>query len=167
MRDGVLTKGSGPLRYNEPITFGRLGSAKDLSGSGIEFDEDGHGSWTTAPVAELEFSLGFAKQDLLLQLEANPFVIPEQIPQQKIFVFLNGLFVGYCAIRSRAVKQFNVNRGIISSRNTRLALVIPTAVSPQSLGLSEDIRELGLYITFIKFSVEHGGDKETDGPRGE
>jgi hypothetical protein len=32
-------------------------------------------------------------------------------------------------------------------------LVIPTAASPQQLGLSEDLRELGIYLTSLTFKT--------------
>jgi hypothetical protein len=41
----------------------------------------------------------------------------------------------------------------VSGRSTRLSLVIPTATSPQQLELSEDLRQLGIYLNSITFKT--------------
>lgn len=139
------------VNYNEPITFGASGSARDLNCIGIDFSDAGGRSWTVASVAELDVQLPFARQDVLIQLEASPFLVPDQLVVQNVFIFLGGLFVGYYNSRGHAVLSFPVNRSIVSGRTTRLALVIPTATSPKALNLSEDLRELGIYLTSITF----------------
>jgi hypothetical protein len=141
------------VHYNESITFGRAGAAKRLNSSGIDFGEDTGRSWTCAPVAELDCSLSFPRQDVLFEIEASPFIVPGHISIQKMFIFLGGTFVGYSAFTGHAVREFPVNRNAITGRGTRLSLVIPTAVSPSSLGLSEDLRELGIYLSSITFKA--------------
>jgi hypothetical protein len=141
------------LKYNDPITFGRLGTAVGLNCTGIDFSENGDQSWTTAPVAEMDIQLPFARQDVFVELEAAPFLGGSAIQAQKVFIYLGGLFVGYYALTGYAVRTFMINRAAVSGRMARLALVIPTAVSPHSLGGSEDVRELGIYLTTITFKT--------------
>lgn len=141
------------INYNEPITFGRNGTAKALACTGIDFSEDGNQSWTNAPMAELDIQLPFARQDILVEIDATPFLIPESVPAQKIFVFIGGLFVGYYTLTGHEVKAFPINRSVISGRAVRMSLVIPTATSPRTLFLSEDMRELGIYLTSITFKA--------------
>jgi hypothetical protein len=144
-----------PIRINEPITFGRHGTAKGLNCTGIDFSDEGNESWTTAQFAELEIQLPFVRQEIFLQLEAAPFVFPGVISSQRVFIFLGGLFVGYWTLAGHGVRKFPVNRSSIAPhRGTRLGLVIPTATSPESLKISEDMRELGLYLTSIVFGSE-------------
>jgi hypothetical protein len=140
-----------PISYNEPITFGIAGSAAGLNCAGIDFSEDGIESWTSAPVAELDIQLPFARQDVALELEASPFLVPEVVLVQRVFIFLGGMFVGYSTLRGHAQRAFSVNRNVVSGRATRLSLVLPDAVSPEQLGLSEDRRELGVHLTSITF----------------
>ena len=140
-----------PLGYNEPITFGNRGSATTLNCSGIDFTEDRGESWTMAPVAEIDIQLPFARQDVILQIEASPFIVPDLLPSQKVFIFLGGLFVGYATLIGHAVRSFPVNRGAVSGRAARLTLVLPSATSPESLNLSEDQRELGILLSSIGF----------------
>jgi hypothetical protein len=141
------------ISYNEPITFGRAGTARRLNCTGIDFSEDGNHSWTSAPVAELNIQLPFVREDILVQLEASPFVIPDIVSAQQVFIFMGGLFIGYCTLRGHEVRTFSVNRSVISARPTRMSLVIPTATSPNALFLSEDMRELGIYLHSIVFKT--------------
>ena len=141
------------ISYNEPITFGRNGTAKSLNCIGIDFSEDGTRSWTNAPVAELDVQLPVARQDIFVTLEASPFIVPEIIPAQQVFIFIGGLFIGYLTLREHEVKTFPINRSVISVRPVRMSLILPTATSPNSLYLSEDMRELGIYLHSIVFKT--------------
>jgi hypothetical protein len=139
------------IAFNEPITFGRYGSAADLRTTGIDFTEEGPESWTQAPVAELDLQLPFARQDVTLQIEATPFIVPDVLPAQKTFIFLGGLFVGYFNLTGHAIRGFPVNRAAVSGRAVRLTFVLPSATSPESLHMSEDQRELGICLSSIVF----------------
>jgi len=140
-----------PISYNEPITFGRQGTAQGLSCTGIDFSEDGNQSWTSAPVSEMDIQLPFARQDIALEISATPYLIEELVAVQDLFVFTGGLFTGYAKLTGHTVLTFPLNRSTLSGRSTRLSLVIPTAVSPRALGLSQDERELGIYLSAITF----------------
>src|SRR5438045_508159 len=56
------------IGYNEFITFGRNGTARALKCSGIDFDEDGDRSWTSAPVVELDVPLSIPRQEVFLEI---------------------------------------------------------------------------------------------------
>ena len=141
------------INYNEPITFGSTGNAVGLNCNGIDFSEDSGRSWTRAPVAEMDIQLPFARQDVEVELNASPFLVPGLLAAQNVFIFLGGLFVGYLTLTEQAIRSFPVNRGVVSGRSTRLSLVIPTATSPQQLDLSRDLRQLGIYLTSITFKA--------------
>lgn len=139
------------INYNELITFGQSGTAKDLNCVGLDFSEEGNQSWTNGPFVEMDIQLPFVRQDVIFQLQATPFIVPEAVSIQKVFIFLGGLFIGYSHFTNHDVKEFRVNRSVVSARSMRLSMIIPTAVSPASLSLSEDMRELGIYLTSIVF----------------
>jgi hypothetical protein len=140
------------INYNEPITFGKQGTAMGLNCEGIDFSDPTQ-SWTYAPTAELDVQLPFARQDVMVQLEASPFLVPDFVLFQNVFIFLGGLFVGFDTLRGHAIRSFPVNRSVVSGRATRLSLVIPTATSPRALNMSEDLRQLGIYLTSITFKT--------------
>ena len=141
------------ISYNEPITFGRHGIAQGLNCAGIDFSEDGTQSWTSAPVAELEVQLPFARQDITLEIDGAPFLIASRLLVQHLYVFTGGLFTGFAKLSGHNVLTFPLNRSTLAGRSTRLALVIPTAVSPHALGLSQDERELGIRLNAITFRI--------------
>jgi hypothetical protein len=142
------------VSYNEPITFGRGGSAESLKCVGIDFSERGR-SWTIAPLAEMDILLPFARQDVLIRVDASPFLEDGVIPVQNVFIFLSGVFVGFYSLRGHMAASFPINRAAVSGRMARLSLVIPTATSPKSVWMGEDLRELGIYLSSITFSTAH------------
>ena len=129
---------------------GRRGTAISLNCEGIDFSDDNR-SWTRAPVAEMDVQLSVARQDVVLEIEASPYLVPNGPRAQNVFIYLAGLFVGYFNLKGHAVRSFSINRASVSGRATRLALVIPTAISPHALGLGEDMRQLGLYLVSLTF----------------
>ena len=70
-----------PVRFNDPITFGRAGTAKELNCTGIDFSEDGNRSWTTAQFAELEIQLPFVQDSFpssekSIPVQFSSFAVP-------------------------------------------------------------------------------------------
>lgn len=141
------------ISYNVPITFGRSGTAKTLNCTGIDFSEDGAQSWTSAPLAELEIQLPPARQEVQVQIEATPFLVPNLVASQHVFIFLGGMFIGFYKLATHGVQVFPINRNIISGRPNRMSLVLPNATAPSSALDSEDMRELGIYLHSIVFKT--------------
>jgi hypothetical protein len=139
------------LAYNEPITFGRSSGASQLTSSGIDFSEDTRRSWTSTKSCDIEITLPPARQDVTIQITASPFGVPEHLPAQQVFVFLGGLFVGFWWLRDFETVSFPIARANLTGRPTRLSLVVPTALSPSSLSLNEDERDLGISLQSITF----------------
>ena len=110
------------ISYNLPNTFRAVPARPSLNCLGIDFSEDGGRSWTSAPVAELDIQLPFARQDVFVELEAAPFVIPDVVSTQNVFVFIGGLFVGFWNLTDHHVKAFLVHRSVVSGRPTRMSL---------------------------------------------
>jgi hypothetical protein len=141
------------IGLNERITFGRRGTARALKCRGIDFEEAESHSWTCDPVSELEIELPFARQDVSFQIEASPFIVPHRVDSQQVFLFVAGLFTGFFTLEGFATNVFPISRNVLSGRETRLTLVIPTAISPKRLKLGDDERQLGIYISTILFSA--------------
>jgi hypothetical protein len=139
--------------YNVPITFGANGTAQGLNCTGIDFSDGGDQSWTSAPVAELDILLPPARQDIMVRIDASPFLIPDVVLAQQVFIFIGGLFVGFHTLRSHQVMEFPLARGIVSGRQSRMTLTLPNATSPSSSLLSRDLRELGIYLRTIAFNT--------------
>ena len=141
------------LQFNEPITFGPAGTAKELKPSGLSFDDAGPYSWTIAPMADLEVQLPIARDTISLEINATPFTPEGNISLQQVFVYLNGLFQGFCALEKHETRSIPIVRSALTTRASRLTFVIPTAASPKSIGVGDDIRELGLALNSLTFVV--------------
>jgi hypothetical protein len=139
------------ISYNVPITFGSSGTARGLNCSGIDFSEEGTQSWTSAPVAEMDILLPPARQDIALEIEASPFLVPTVLTTQQVFIYLGGLFVGFFRLAGHEIKAFPVSRNMTSGRPNRMCFVLPNATSPLAIQLSEDMRELGIYLNSVVF----------------
>jgi hypothetical protein len=141
------------MAFDEPITFGWRGSARSLRTQGIEFEDAADRSWTTSQTAELEVELPLARQDVTLELEAMPFLIPDSVRYQQISLFVSGMFVSLFSLEGFSRMKFRVGRHAISIRPTRISLAIPTAVSPTRLGIGDDKRDLGVHLATISFRL--------------
>jgi hypothetical protein len=138
------------VTLNQPITFGRDGLARKHNPCGISFDEDGF-SWTTSRVAQFDFRLPTSRFDLKLEILAGPFVHEPEILAQDAFVYLNGLFQNFLRFDEQKTITCEIAKTALSPRGNRLAFVLPTAKSPQELGLNSDLRVLGLALRSVTF----------------
>lgn len=139
------------IAYNAPITFGHRGTARDLNCVGIDFSENGGQSWTSAPFAELDIPLPPARQEVVVQIEASPFTIPDVLSVQQLFIYIGGLFVGYSILRSHDSISFPVARAILTGRPNRMSFVLPNATSPNTSYGSQDLRQLGICLNSVVF----------------
>ena len=140
------------IGYNTPISFGREGSAASLNCLNIDCSDSGDYSWTTGPLAEIDIRLPPAREDVVLAIDTGAYV-REGNPPQQVSVYLGGAFVGFWRVTAYGTLTAHIPRQLLTGRMTRLALVIPNAVSPFALGLGEDRRELGLHLHSITFRL--------------
>ncbi len=89
----------------------------------------------------------------MLFIDATPYTVQDRISAQTLFIYVNGLFQGFHTFRGNMVLQIPIRRHAITSRSTRIQFVLPNAISPKSMGLSADLRELGLAITAMRFDA--------------
>ena len=140
------------IDYGETVSFGRQGSVLRLETCGFDLSDGEQHSWTQRQTAEIEFGLRLPNERVELAFEALPF-LPPTVAAQQVFVFLNGLIVGFTSLSERQVVSFPIARNSVSSRQNRLTFVIPTAVSPYALGLGDNRRQLGVALTSLRFAL--------------
>jgi hypothetical protein len=143
-----------PLRLNEPVTFGKTGSVREMDPYGFDLSEMNH-AWTATETAGFSVMMGSVAPDATLQLlvNARPFIQAGHIERQQFFVFMNGLYLGFRTLAKDELTEFPVPRNFLSPRGLRIEFVIPTALSPKSLGISQDIRRLGIAISDVSFAA--------------
>lgn len=131
------------------ITFGTAGTINSLPNYGFDLSDGETASWTEQQTAWVDIVPRWPAKDMTLQLTAIPFLVPGHIATQQVFFYVNGLFCGLHGFFERQDCSIAIPRTALSGRSTRIALAIPSAVSPRQLGLSDDVRTLGIAITTL------------------
>jgi hypothetical protein len=139
------------LNFNTGITFGSSGNLREFSPIGFSPNPDDVSTWSEAPVAELTFRLPPLRHDVQVSVEVFPYLADGLIPQQSCWVYFNGLFVYFCAVRSPQEMVFTISRDMLNPRANRLSFALPNATSPHELNVGDDLRQLGL--SFVKLSA--------------
>ncbi len=135
------------------VTFGRSGTINTLPNGGIDLQDGELSSWTEHQTAWIEIVPRWPAKDLNLQFTANPFLVEGRITHQQVFVYVNDLFCGLANIFEPQDCAFIIPRIAVSGRSTRITFAIPTAISPRHLGISEDVRILGIALTALSLSA--------------
>jgi hypothetical protein len=141
---------------NEIVTFGRNGNIKDMDPYGLDLSEQSY-SWTQEEVAGFSIMFGSSMPidaALRLHVAARPFIQASHIDRQQFFVFVNGLYVGFRTLVVAAEIEFILPRNTQSPRGLRIEFVIPTASSPKSAGISQDIRKLGIALEKLRLVLQ-------------
>ncbi|MCU4159276.1 hypothetical protein AiwAL_04045 [Acidiphilium sp. AL] len=139
----------GNLENGLSVNFGKEGNINSFNVSGFDLNDGDFYSWTEKQTAWIDIAARWPAKDLSIKLSAMPYLAVDQIIQQQIFIHVNGLFCGFHGFFEQDDCSFLIPRNAISGRSTRISITIPTAISPKRLGLSEDIRELGIAITTL------------------
>ena len=139
------------ITYNEPITFGSAGNALGLNCSGIDFSEDGSEFLDLRSGRRNGYSIAVRTSGRRDATGGHAVSGRRRRHRAKDLHFSWRPVRWLLHPHRSSVNRFPVSRNIVSGRTTRLSLVIPNAASPRSLNLSEDLRELGIYLSSITF----------------
>jgi hypothetical protein len=143
------------LDFKTGIDFGVNGNLNEFSPVGFSATSDDISTWSDASVAEVTFRLQLLRHDIRFAVEVFPFLGDGLIPQQACWVFLNGLFVHYQAVKTPVEMSFTVSRDLLNPRANRLSFALPDATAPKDLNKGGDLRLLGL--SFVKLGVDPAG----------
>lgn len=139
------------LNFKTGIDFGAAGNLPEFSPVGFSPIPDDISTWSEASVAELQFRLPPLRHDVQMTIEVFPFLAEGVLPQQGCWVFFNGLFVHYQAIKTPVEMSFTIPRDLLGPRANRLSFALPNATAPKDLNLGDDLRLLGL--SFVKLTA--------------
>lgn len=136
------------LDLNAGVDFGARGNLHEFNPFGFSPVPDDTSTWSEANTAELSFRVPPLRGDLQVTIEATPFIAERAgLFEQECWIFLNGLFVQCRKLRMTVEMTFNLARDQVAIRGNRLSFVMPHAVSPDELGIGDDVRRLGLAFT--------------------
>ena len=126
-------------KINSPL------SHSNLVGTGLSGHETTH-TWTDGEKAEMIFKLAGKHKNIILSMDYGVFN-----GKQNVELFINDkLFKQYEA--HDETKEFFIPVSFLKNDILKLSFLLPNAVSPRSLGFSNDERALGLAIKKLSFS---------------
>lgn len=134
------------------ISFGRQGNCNRFKLEGISTAPDEQMSWTVAPFAAITLNIVHLRPIGSVRISAMPYLANGLIRAQQFWFHVNGIFVGYGVYDAEGEKEFATWEVFRAGVNT-LSFVLPDAVSPAQLGVSDDVRPLGLGLKQIMFTA--------------
>ena len=108
--------------------------------------------WNDGSEAALVFAMQ-SPRDTILTMRAGGFVVPGSA-QQRVRVALNGQVLRNFSILDEPAREYTIElpASLLREKNV-LTFTLPDARSPQSLGLGNDPRKLGLALYWLKFTA--------------
>jgi hypothetical protein len=150
------------------IAFVDGGNFEQYELAGCTTPESGDGNFTSTTLPEVEFdAIGSrAEHDVMVRLEARPYLDPPKIKAQPMELWINGAKVGDATLDHENVRatgaklRFYAWQSVVFrvpaaqwnlSSLVRMVLKFPNARSPEQLGINADPRILGWKIQKISF----------------
>jgi hypothetical protein len=137
------------------IVFNNSGNVSEYKTTGFSAPES-VGTWTDAEVASIDIPLPEIGEDnfFMVSVDANPFV-GKRLKKQTVGVFVNDAFVTNLVMTDSGVYKFGLPRDVQKSgKIVNIKFKISNPTSPKDLGLSGDMRKLGINVKTITLSVE-------------
>jgi hypothetical protein len=142
-------------RPGETINFEKGGNSKAYVGSGWS-SEDELGTWSDGSEAAVRFKFDRTyNTPMELVVQALPFV-PGERPEQRVAVLANDQQIANWTFRngdSRTELRAEIPANVVRSDDLKLVFRITDPVSPKSLGLSDDARNLGLMVQKLRITL--------------
>jgi hypothetical protein len=141
--------GPRPLAPGETLDL-RLAENDRYLGAGWSMVEEMQ-RWALGPRADLTFTLT-PEADVLMRLEAEPFLVPDRLPERAVDVELNGQPVGSWHMRYTGQRTYSARlpRGLLAPVN-RVRFRFPGASpTPLELGLGDDRRKLAMAVRTVR-----------------
>ena len=139
--------------YGTEVTFGMLGNADDFLGFGWSSPMS-NGCWNNGHSSSLKIKLAVPETDLLLKATLRPYVTT-QVPEQNIYIFVNGTKIDLWSAREQRVHQFRtvVPKALTRSPEMEIKFHLPNAVSPRSIGAGGDARKLAILMRSLSLHL--------------
>jgi hypothetical protein len=130
------------LSLGDSIRFGRDGNYTYFEPEGFGPEDSSAHTWNDGYSAILSFQTVAPIERGRISISVDPF-IAERVPSQDLFVYLNGLWMGFSRIRRADVLHCPIGPRYVAPGRNLLALVMPNATSPKEIGTGSDLRRLG------------------------
>jgi hypothetical protein len=138
------------LSHGDSIFFGRTGNYVSFRPEGFGPEDSSSHTWNDGYTASLQFQTAASVDRWNIDISIDPF-IAEQVPSQDLFVYLNGLWIGFSRLRHAAVLRCPVGQRQLAGQNI-ISFVMPSATSPKDIGTGGDLRRLAFAFREISVS---------------
>ncbi len=141
-------------RWGDKVTFGAAGNAHvyRMRGWGNPEEEI---TWTDGRIAELVLPIRPAQGPVRLQLFAGAYLKPGILNKQRVKLSVNGQPIADWIITRH---DFEIREAVLpadlirNSSSLAVTFELPDATSPSDIAEGEDLRRLGLAISWLSFS---------------
>ncbi|NPV70653.1 MAG: sulfatase-like hydrolase/transferase [Firmicutes bacterium] len=140
-RSGIEVLEPPVYQYGSEIRFGEGGNAEHYQGVGWSLPEEGF-TWTEAETASLLMPVGPSRSDLVLKATLFPFVAGG-LDKQKVEIYVGEERLGEWLVRDSGEYQMVIPKECVRDP-LRIDFALPGCVSPKELGVSSDLRTLGI-----------------------
>lgn len=134
------------------IDFSNKGNTKDFLISGFSDPYRDTVAWSVGKKSSIIFGSVQSKSDVEIALKAFPYTGDGKVVQQFVNIYLNSLLLGTGIWEKSKIIRYKVPKQVWNANlSKKLEFVFPNAISPKSLGLSADYRDLALGFVWIRF----------------
>ena len=139
--------------YGTEIVFGLMGNADDYVGFGWSSPMS-KGWWNHGESASLKLTVAIPETDLALKAKLIPY-IRAQVPEQNIYVLVNGTEIDLWSARERKAHQFRtvVPNRLIHSPEVEIRFDLPNASLPYLIGTGGDKRKLAILMSSVSLHL--------------
>ncbi len=133
--------------WGKIIRFGLLGNAYDYKDTGWSTALDGY-EWNNGKKFTMKFLVDPPQSDVLLEMSTSPFLHENKVTKQNIIVMVNGREAGKWLIDQAGLQTLSllIPKALFREKEQTLEFVCPDAISPKTLDISLDLRELALAV---------------------
>jgi hypothetical protein len=141
-----------PYEWAKGLSFSTRGNALPYCISGWAEPELGL-IWTDGLNARLSFTVLPPTSDVSLVISCFPYLGEGKIPFQEMHIFVNFLRVGFTVLKAPSEIDISIPKHVFGQPKVNIDLYLPKAASPASLGLSNDLRELGVAVNRLMLAA--------------
>ena len=159
--DEILFQGpvagvDGAYAWGTPLSFGSTGTFKSFQNGGWTITRSRDVSWTSDYRVGLSIPFAATDADLLMKVAVKPFLAPGKLDQQNVSILVGDNVVAKWRLTEN---RFQTHELILPASminrdgKTEISFVLPDARSPESLGMGNDKRALGLAFMNLQFDL--------------
>lgn len=150
-KPGEGSKNSRIYECSNLISFGTNGTAQQYQTAGWSIAENKF-TWTDGQRTILSVQPDITDSDLLLTINATPFLVKGVVPQQRVNISVNNHHIGEWTFNQSGIqeKTIIIPQNVLNKGVQNITFEFPDAISPKEAGVSEGERLLALAVRSFK-----------------